>query len=115
MTVGECLTYVYDREALATHRQAWQDASRQNQSVRLPAVPPAAPTVGAGQDLAVVCKAVGGQRYAVTGEVEGGRGVVTVVVGAVTVRVPQPRGAALLLLAWTRAEALAGILDDPED
>ena len=39
VTVGGCLTYVYDRDGLASHVAAWRDAAGYNQSLRLPPVP----------------------------------------------------------------------------
>ncbi len=43
VTVGECLTYVYDRDALTSHLRAWKDAAKQNESLRLPVVAGAPP------------------------------------------------------------------------
>ena len=118
VTVGECLTYVYDRDALTAHLRAWTDAAKQNERLRLPVVagaPPAA-ALQAGQDMAVVCNSLGKQRHTVTGGTEPeGWGALSVVVGAVTVRVHTSEALRAYLVAWTRAQALAGILDDAED
>ncbi|BEP14025.1 hypothetical protein acdb102_23360 [Acidothermaceae bacterium B102] len=36
VSVGDCLTYVYDRDALFSHVNAWREAVRQAASVLLP-------------------------------------------------------------------------------
>jgi len=91
------------------------DAAKQNESLRLPTVASAAPNTQTGQDMAVVCNPFGKQRHTVTGETDPeGRSTLSVVVGAVTVRVHTSEALRAYLVAWTRAEALAGILDDPE-
>ena len=118
VTVGDCLTYVYDREALASHVMAWRDGAAYNQSFRLPPVPAGPEDRGAGagrQDLMLVCSVFGGQRHTVTGAATGGVRVLSVVVGAVTVRVHSSEALRCYLLAWTRAQALAAVLDPPAD
>jgi hypothetical protein len=39
VTVGDCLTYLYDRDALAAHVPAWRETAAHNQSLRLPTAP----------------------------------------------------------------------------
>ena len=41
VTVGDCLSYLYDRDALAAHVRAWREAAAHNQSLRLPTAPAA--------------------------------------------------------------------------
>ena len=114
VTVGDCLTYVYDRAALASHVRAWQDAAALNRGLRLPEQPvPADAHRHAGQDLALVCTVQGAQRHTVTGAGEPTGPVLTVVVGAVTVRVHTTTALVSYLTGWTRADALAAILDTP--
>jgi len=113
VTVGECLTYVYDHEALASHLAAWQDAGKQNAAVRLPAAPDRS-THPSGQEMVVLCNTMGRQRHVVTADTDtAGRRALNVVVGAVTVRVHTTDALLCYLLAWTRAAALAGIFDPP--
>ena len=113
VTVGGCLTYAYDRAALGAHLRAWRRAAELNRGLRLPEQPaPDAPR--GGQDVALLTNASGPLRYTAHGGVEPGGPVLTVIVGAVTVRVHTTSALASYLAAWTQAEALAGILDDPE-
>ncbi len=86
VTVGDCLTYLYDRDALAAHVRAWREAAAHNQSLRLPTAP-AAQVAGpdGGQDVTVVCTVFGAQQHAVTVEAGQSARVLSVVVGAVTV------------------------------
>jgi len=113
VTVGECLTYVYDHEALASHLAAWQRAAKQNTVARLPAAPDRS-THPTGQEMVVLCNTAGRQRHVVTAETDtGGRRALSVVVGAVTVRVHTTEALRCYLHAWTRAAALAGIFDPP--
>jgi len=63
----------------------------------------------------VVCTVFGGQQHAVTIEPAQGGPVLSVVVGAVTVRVHSSAALRCYLLAWNRAQALAAILDEPEE
>lgn len=114
--VGECLTYVYDREALRSHVDAWREAAKQNTSVRLPAKPTASGTLQNGQDLALVRNVYGRQWHAVLAEqTSTGSVVITVAVGAVTVRVHSAEALRSYLLAWTRAEALGSVFDSLDD
>ncbi len=95
VTVGDCLSYLYNRDALAAHARAWREAAAHNQSLRVPTAPAAqvAVTVEAGQRARVL----------------------SVVVGAVTVRVHSSAALRCYLLAWSRARALAVILEVPEE
>ena len=114
--VGDCLTYLYDRDALAAHVRAWRDAAAHNQSLRLPTAP-AAQVAGLDgrQDVTVVCTVFGGQQHAVTVQAGQRTRVLSVVVGAVTVWVLSSAALRCYLLAWSRARALAVILDEPEE
>jgi len=116
VTVGDCLTYLYDRDALAARVRAWRDAAAYNQGLRLPTAP-AAQVAGLDgrQDVTVVCTVFGAQQHAVTIEPAQGGPVLSVVVGAVTVRVHSSAALRCYLLAWNRAQALAVILDEPEE
>ena len=88
VTVGDCLTYLYDRDALAAHVRAWREAAAHNQSLRLPTAPAAQVAGPDGrQDVSVVCTVFGAQQHAVTVEAGQSTRVLSVVVGAVTVRV----------------------------
>jgi len=105
VTVGDCLTYRYDRDALAAHVRAWREAAAHNQSLRLPTAPAAQVAGPDGrQDVGVVCTVFGGHAR-----------VLSVVVGAVTVRVHSSAALRCYLLAWNRAQALAVILEVPEE
>ncbi len=117
VTVGDCLTYLYDRDALAAHVRAWRDAAAYNQGLRLPTAPAACQVAGPDgrQDVMVVCTVFGAQQHAVTAEPEQGGRVLSVVVGAVTVRVGSSAALRCYLLAWRRAQALAPILDEPQE
>jgi hypothetical protein len=116
VTVGDCLTYLYDRDALAGHVRAWREAAAHNQSLRLPTAPPA-PVAGPDgrQDVSVVCTVFGAQQHAVTVEAGQSARVLNVKVGAVTVRVHSSTALRSYLLAWSRAQALAVILDEPAE
>ena len=115
---GDCLTYVYDRDALASQLTAWRDAAAYNQIFRLPTAP-AGPEDGAGgagpQELMLVCTGFSEQRHTVTGEATGGVPVLSVVVGAVTVRVPSSEALRCYLPAWAHAQDLEAVLDPPAD
>jgi len=63
----------------------------------------------------VVCTVFGAQQHAVTIEPAQGGRVLSVVVGAVTVRVHSSAALRCYLLAWRRAQALAPILDEPQE
>ncbi len=95
VTVGDCLSYLYNRDALAAHVRAWREAAAHNQSLRVPTAPAAqvAVTVEAGQRARVL----------------------SVVVGAVTVWVHSSAALRCYLLAWNRGQALAVILEVPEE
>ena len=117
VTVGDCLTYLYDRNALAAHVRAWRDAAAYNQGLRLPTAPAAPQVAGPDgrQDVSVVCTVFGAQQHAVTVEAGQSARVLNVKVGAVTVRVHSSAALRSYLLAWSRAQALAVILDEPEE
>ncbi len=116
VTVGDCLTYLYDRAALAGHVRAWREAAAHNQSLRLPTAPAAQVAGPDGrQDVSVVCTVFGGQQHAVTVEVGQRTRVLSVVVGAITVWVHSSAALRCYLLAWSRAQALAAVLDEPEE
>jgi hypothetical protein len=69
VTVGDCLSYLYDRDALAAHVRAWREAAAHNQSLRLPTAPAAQLAGPDGrQDVTVVCTVFGAQQHAVTVE-----------------------------------------------
>lgn len=90
---------------------------RYNQSFRLPPLPAGledSAAAAGGQDLMLVCTVFAGQRHTVTA-VTGGVRIFSVVVGAVTVRVHSSEALRCYLLAWTRAQALADVLDPPAD
>ena len=63
----------------------------------------------------MVCTVFGAQQHAVTVEAGQSARVLSVVVGAVTVRVHSSAALRCHLLAWNRAQALAVILDEPEE
>ncbi len=115
VTVGDCLTYLYDRDALAAHVRAWREAAAHNQSLRLPTAPAQVAGPDGRQDVSVVCTVFGGQQHAITVEAGQAARVLSVVVGAVTVRVHSSAALRCYLLAWSRARALAVILDEPEE
>jgi len=117
VTVGDCLSYLYDRDALAAHVRGWREAAAHNQSLRLPTAPAAAQVAGpdGGQDVTVVCTVFGAQQHAVTVEAGQAARVLSVRVGAVTVRVHSSAALRCYLLAWNQAQALAVILDEPEE
>jgi len=116
VTVGDCLSYLYDRDALAAHVRAWREAAAHNQSLRLPTASAAQVAGPDGrQDVSVVCTVFGAQQHAVTVEAGQRARVLSVVVGAVTVRVHSSAALRCYLLAWSRARALAVILEVPEE
>jgi len=116
VTVGDCLSYLYDRDALAAYVRAWREAATHNQSLRLPTAPAAQVAGPDGrQDVSVVCTVFGGQQHAVTVEAGQSARVLSVVVGAVTVWVHSSAALRCYLLAWNRAQALAVILEVPEE
>ncbi len=100
------LPLTYDRDALAAHVRAWREAAAHNQSLRLPTAPAAQVAGPDGrQDVTVVCTVFGGQQHAVTVEAGQRTRVLSVVVGAVTVRVHSSAALRCYLLAWSRAQA----------
>ncbi len=111
--VGECLTYAYDPDALASHAHAWTDAAKQNTSLRLPMALPLAARSSAqppASGLVVVVNAHGPQSRSVVAEPgPAGQAAITVTVGAVTTRVLTTEALRCYLQAWTRAATLAGI------
>ena len=116
VTVGDCLSNHNDRDALAAHVRAWREAAAHNQSLRLPTAPAAQVAGPDGrQDVSVVCTVFGAQQHAVTVEAGQSARVLSVRVGAVTVRVHSSAALRCYLLAWNRAQALAVILDEPEE
>jgi len=116
VTVGDCLSYLYDRDALAVHVRAWREAAAYNQSLRLPTALAAQVAGPDGrQDVSVVCAVFGARQHAVTVEAGQSARVLSVVVGAVTVWVHSSAALRCYLLAWSRARALAVILEVPEE
>ena len=116
VVVGDCLTYVYDRDALFSHLQAWREAAAQNTILRLPTAPVAAASGGVRQDTSVVTNVFGHQRYAVIGETSvQGNPVLSVQVGALTVRVHTASALRCYLTAWNRAQSFAPVLDLPSE
>jgi hypothetical protein len=113
VTVGDALTYVYDQVGLACHVTAWRKAASYNGGVRLPSRSAAAPQ--AGHDLSVLCHTVGWQRVSVVGEQlsDTTPAAISVVVGAVTVRVHTSEALRFYVDAWTRAERLGAVLNEP--
>jgi hypothetical protein len=107
--VGECLTYAYDPDALASHARAWTDAAKQNTGLRLPmALPTAAQPPASG--LVVVVNAHGPQSRSVVAEPgPAGQAAITVTVGAVTTRVLTTEVLRCYLQTWTCAATLTGI------
>ncbi len=100
VTVGDCLSYLYDRDALAAHVRAWREAAAHNQSLRLPTAPAAQVAGPDGrQDVTVVCTVFGGQQHAVTVEAGQPARVLSVRVGADTVRVHSSAALRCYLLA----------------
>ena len=115
--VGACLTYAYDRAAVASYVDAWEDAERMNRSVRLPEFAPAtASRRHAGEDLSVLCNVVAEQRSTVLSSIGAdGRPVITVTVGAVTVDVHTTTALLSYLSAWRKAATVTGMLEDARD
>lgn len=117
VAVGNSLTWAYDRAALKSYVSAWREAAQANQAVRLQEFAPGSGQ-GAhdGEDLAVGCTVTSAQPYKVTATVgTGGRPVITVTVGAVTVAVHTTSALLSHLHAWTRAATAAGLLDTADD
>jgi hypothetical protein len=113
VTVGECLTYVYDRGALMSYLQAWQQAAAQNNVTRLPVTAATASAHQPGQDFAIACNVVGWQRTTVIEETTPpGVRRIAVTVGAVCVRIYASEALRCHVAAWTRAADLAVIFDD---
>ncbi|BEP13913.1 hypothetical protein acdb102_22240 [Acidothermaceae bacterium B102] len=114
VSVGDCLSYVYDRDALFSYVNAWREAARQAASVLLPPVGLAAGSHQVGQGTSVLTNVVGPQRYSVVAETSvQGTPVLAVRVGALTVRVHAAPALRSYLTTWNRAESLATVLDLP--
>lgn len=111
--VGDCLTYVYDQEALASHHSAWKEAAKQNSSIRLPAnTQTGGDRDRVGHDLALVCNLYGRQGHTVVTERNvAGIAVITVTVGAVTVRIHSSEALRCYLEAWTQAAGLTAVFE----
>jgi hypothetical protein len=113
VTVGECLTYVYDRGALLSYLRTWERAAEHNTVTRLPVTAATASAHQPGQDFAIACNVVGWQRTTVIQETTPpGVRRLTVTVGAVCVRIYASEALRSHLAAWTRAANLAVIFDD---
>jgi len=125
VTVGACLTYVYDAAALATFLAAWTRAQQANRSVRLPEFAPPSRTRGevvpTGQhpdpeDLAVVHTVQADPVHSVLGGTDDlGSPVLTVTVGAVRVQVHTTTALRSYLAAWTQAGTVRVLLPDSRD
>jgi len=125
VTVGACLTYVYDAAALATFLAAWTRAEQANRSVRLPDFAPPSRTRGnlapPGQqpdpeDLAVVHTVQADLVHSVLVDTDDlGRPVLTVTVGAVRVQVHTTTALRSDLAAWTQAGTVRVLLPDSRD
>jgi hypothetical protein len=115
--VGTCLTYAYDQAAVASYREAWEDAERMNRSVRLPEFTPATATRRhAGEDVGVLCNVSAEQRSTVRSSTGAdGRPVITVTVGAVTVQAHTTTAVRSYLDAWRKAATVTGLLEDARD
>ena len=115
--VGACLTYAYDRAAVASYVGAWEDAERMNRSVRLPEFAPAtASRRHAGEDLSVLCHVTAEQRSNVLSSIGAdGRPVITVTVGAVTVDVHTTTALLSYLSAWGKTATVTGMLENARD
>ncbi len=113
VTVGECLTYVYDRGALMSYLRIWQTAAAHNNVTRLPVTAATASAHQPAQDGAIACNVVGWQHTTVVEETTlPGVRRLAVTVGAVCVRVYASEALRCHLAAWTRAADLAVIFDD---
>jgi hypothetical protein len=114
--VGACLTYAYDRAAVRSHLEAWQQAEKVNRSVRLPEFLPAtASRRHAGEDLTVLCNISAAQHFAVTSNIgPDRRPVITVIVGAVTVDAHTTTALRSHLAAWRRAWTVTELLQDAD-
>jgi hypothetical protein len=115
VTVGECLTYVYDSDAFVSYLSAWRQAAALNRAVRLPEFGPLREQQQAfahGVDFAVGANVTGEQHTAVVATTQAtGRQVLTVVVGGVTVRVHTTTALLSYVAGWTRAETARAILE----
>ncbi len=117
VTVGQCLTYVYDFDALSCHLQTWREAAKLNRTVRLGEFgpsPAAQQAFAQGQDLTVVSHVTGGQPVTVHANTRAsGRPVLIVTVGAVTIAVHTTTALTAYLHTWTRAGTAQEILEQP--
>ncbi len=114
--VGACLTYAYDRAAVRSHLEAWQQAEKVNRSVRLPEFLPATATRRhAGEDLTVLCNVSAAQHFAVTSSIGADRRpVITVTVGAMTVDAHTTTALRSHLTAWRRACTVTDLLQNTD-
>jgi len=114
VTIGDCLTYVYDRDALASYLGAWREAARVNRAMRLGEFGPLRQEqreFACGEDFAVVCNVTGERHTSVSARVEAsGRPVMTVIVGAVTTTVHTTTALRSYVEAWTLASKSRAIL-----
>jgi hypothetical protein len=108
VTVGECLTYVYDHDALVSYLSAWREAAALNRTVRLSEFGPLREQQQAfahGAAFGVVANITGEQHTAVVASTEAtGRQVLTVIVGGVAVRVHTTTALLSYVNGWTRAD-----------
>lgn len=115
VTIGDCLTYAYDAAAVESYRGAWAEAVHIARTRRLPEHPttPGQRLAPPGEDFAVACTVRGAQDVSVHGHTPaGGRPVIAVAVGSVTVHVHTGSAAASCLHAWTRAATVTALLED---
>ena len=112
--VGECLTYVYDRDALDSHVSAWREAG-QHAAKRTLAEVHRNPQRQDGQEIAMSVTTRGVQPFTVgTDETPAGLPVLSVQVGSVTVRITSTAALLSYLSAWNRARTLAAVFDESE-
>ena len=115
VSVGDSLTYVYDRDALFGHVSAWQEAARQAATFRLPNSGVPADPYALGQGTSVLTNVMGPQRHTVTAETSlQGAPLLAVRIGSLTVRVHTVPALRCYLNTWQRADALAAVLDLPK-
>lgn len=117
VTVGACVTYAYDRAAVASYVAAWTEAAQANRCVRLPEfAPESGHLLHFGEDLTVACNVTAAQRHSVSSSTgPDGRPVMTVTVGAVSVRVHTTSALQSYLSAWTKAATVTSLLQDAGD
>ncbi|BEP13988.1 hypothetical protein acdb102_22990 [Acidothermaceae bacterium B102] len=115
VSVGDSLTYVYDRDALFSHVSAWQEAARQAATFRLATNGVSADPHTLGQGTSVLTNVMGPQRHSVVAETSPqGAPLLAVRVGSLTVRVHSVPALRCYLNTWQRADALAAVLDLPK-